>query len=551
MVDVNEIDSLLLEWECDTLDDQGIEHLRTLLKTNSAARSRFIQMQLLTTALHLEADTGATEIDTNLAPVGTTVIPAVQPRFRQTRAWNQLAVSLLLFTVSLLTGWIFYRETGSPLTQSVPPSMPSQRDPAAEATSEGVALLTRLVDVRWPDSQSQIEVGQALPRGSFRFDEGHAQIEFLCGATLIVEGPAHIELQSPTQARVHKGRLRAHVPPAARGFTLQMDDLTVVDLGTEFGLAVSDAGTDVEVFDGEVELHDPSSRIQRLTTGQALVLTDGGEYREKKPEPEKFLDISSLEVKDQQLQSARYARWRAWSKALRNDPRLIAYYSFAESGDWERRLVCSTLPLEKDLDGAIVGAREVPGRWDAKRALEFKQPADRVRVQIPGEYESLTFAAWVKIDSLDRWYNSLFLTDSYDKGEPHWQILDTGQLYFSIRPVDRGEKGPTDYKALSPPFWNPSLNGKWIHLAVTCDLATSTITHYLNGTILSRHKVPPEQLPETTRFGAASIGNWSSPTLPGQRFAIRNLNGALDELIIFSSALSPEEIQEIYQHGKP
>lgn len=554
MVDVNEIDSLLLEWECGTLDDQGLARLQILLKTNPAARTRFIQMQMLTTALQQVAETGTGHSYADDLPAQSNQLPRASQRSPQTRSWYRLTVSLLLLTVCLLTGWIFYREAANPLAhkiQPVAPSIPSQRDPAAEATSEGVALLTRLVDVRWPDSQAHVEVGQALPRGSFQFDQGHAQIEFLCGATLIVEGPAHLELESPTQARVHKGRLRAHVPPAARGFTLQMDDLTVVDLGTEFGLAVSDTGTDVEVFEGEVELHDPSSKIKKLIKGQALLLTDRGEYREKEPEPEKFLDISSLEVKDQQLQSARYQSWLTWSKSLRQDPRLIAYYSFTEPGDWERRLVCSKLPLEKDLDGAIVGAREVPGRWNAKRALEFKQPADRVRVQIPGEYDSLTFAAWVKIDSLDRWYNSLFLTDSYDKGEPHWQILDTGQLYFSVRPVERGKQGPKDFKALSPPFWNPSLNGKWIHLAVTCDLATSTITHYLNGTVLSRHQVPPEQLPERTRIGTASLGNWSSPTLPGQRFAIRNLNGAMDELILFSSALSPEEIKEIYEHGKP
>ncbi|MEQ9067714.1 MAG: hypothetical protein RLO18_13360, partial [Gimesia chilikensis] len=58
MVDVNEIDSLLLEWECGTLDDQGLARLQILLKTNPAARTRFIQMQMLTTALQQVAETG-------------------------------------------------------------------------------------------------------------------------------------------------------------------------------------------------------------------------------------------------------------------------------------------------------------------------------------------------------------------------------------------------------------------------------------------------------------------------------------------------------------
>lgn len=553
-MNVHEIETLLLEWECGSLDDAGIERLRELLKTDSAARSRFIQMQMLTAALHHEADAGTGASLNGAASSSDGLNPATSQKTWTANRLMVFCLTTLSLTVCILTGWLLFQRTENQPDSTIPiaqSSAPGERDPSKEATAQGIALVTRLVDVQWTNSQSTFSIGDALPRGRFQFEKGHAQLEFLCGATLIVEGPADIELESSTQARVRNGRMRAHVPPAARGFTLEVDDLKVVDLGTEFGLSVSDAGTDIQVFDGEVELHSPSNNKKRLTTGQALVLTDRGEYREKEPEPDQFLDISSLEVRDQQMHSARYDQWKTWSNIWRKDPRLIAYYSFAENGDWERRLACSKLPLNSNLDGAIVGAREVPGRWGAKRALEFKQPADRVRVQIPGEFHSLTFAAWVKIDSLDRWYNSLFLTDSYDKGEPHWQILDTGQLYFSVRPVNRGESGPHDFKALSPTFWKPALNGKWIHLAVTCDLSKSTITHYLNGTVLSRHLVPEEQLPETTRFGAASIGNWSSPTLPGQRFAIRNLNGAIDELAIFSDALTPEEIKELYEHGKP
>lgn len=553
-MNAHEIETLLLDWECGTLDDAGIERLRGLLKTDSAARSRFIQMQMLTAALHHEADAGTEASFSGTALTPDVSQPVTSQKPRTSKRLMFLYLTTISLTIGILTGWFLFQRTEnqSQTKTAIPRSFtPDERDPSEEATAQGVALVTRLVDVQWNNSQPTYNVGDALPRGRFQFDKGHAQLEFLCGATLIVEGPADIELESPTQARVRHGRMRASVPPAARGFTLEVDDLKVVDLGTEFGLSVSDSGTDIQVFDGEVELHSPSNDKKRLTTGQALLLTDRGAYREKKTEPDQFLDISALEVRDQEMKSARYQKWKAWSNSWRQDPRLIAYYSFAENGDWERRLASSKLPLDNNLDGAIVGAREVPGRWGAKRALEFKQPADRVRVQIPGEFHSLTFAAWVKIDSLDRWYNSLFLTDSYDKGEPHWQILDTGQLYFSVRPVNRGESGPNDFKALSPQFWKPALNGKWIHLAVTCDLSTKTITHYLNGTVLSRHLVPPEQLPEITRFGAASIGNWSSPTLPGQRFAIRNLNGVLDELAIFSSALPPEEIKEMYEHGKP
>ena len=168
----------------------------------------------------------------------------------------------------------------------------------------------------------------------------------------------------------------------------------------------------------------------------------------------------------------------------------------------------------------------------------------------------MTFACWVKIDSLDRWYNSLFLTDNYNQGEPHWQILDTGQLFFSVRhkadDVDGTPiKGRTHQEVLSPSFWNPSLSGRWIHLATTYQSDVGKITHYLNGEVLHEEKIAEDLLVTTTRIGAASICNWSIPIKPDAEYAVRNLNGSMDEFMIFSAALDKKEISEIYENGKP
>ncbi|MEW4561053.1 LamG-like jellyroll fold domain-containing protein [Bremerella sp. JC770] len=539
----SEIESLLLEWESGTLSEADLARLQMLLKEDPEARQLYVQWQMLSTAFELQSQGVSSTTPSNLPTMATS----------RSLSWASVAGLALAACVLLSVGlvWsLWYAGSGTSGSFRVI-ATPNDGAPQ-ETTSQGIAILTRLVEPAWPQGQKARQVGEALTSGRFQLNEGLAQIEFFCGATIVLEGPADIDLQSSSHALVRTGKIRATVPPAARGFSLDTEQMKVVDLGTEFGLSVSADSVDVQVFDGEVELHPQAKDVRRITTGQGVRLRNSGDLTDLAMQPDEFVDITELESLSEQQDQQHYHQWKTWSDAIRGDDRLVTHYAFDQLNDWQRRLACDVVPDNRDLDGAIIGAKVAPGRWPQKGSLEFKQPADRVRVNIPGEFTSLTFACWTRIDSLDRMFNSLFLTDSYDKGEPHWQILDTGQLYFSVRPVDRATKnGPKDFKALSPSFWNPSLQGKWIHLAVTCDWDSRTIIHYLNGRELSRHVVPAEQMPDSAQIGTASIGNWELPTLPNAAFAVRNLNGRIDEFMIFSSALSPEEIQDIYDHGKP
>jgi len=539
----SEIESLLLEWESGTLSDADLARLQTLLKEDPEARQLYVQWQMLTTAFELHAQGASPTTPDNL--------PTPPPS--RSLGWASVAGLALAACVLLSVGLVWSLWVSDSGTSGSSQSFASNTDGTTqETTSQGIAILTRLVDPAWPQGQQARQVGEALTSGRFQLNEGLAQIEFFCGATIVLEGPADLDLQSSSHALVRTGKIRATVPPAARGFSLDTQQMKVVDLGTEFGMSVSADSVDVQVFDGEVELHPQAKDVRRITTGQGVSLRNTGDLTDLAMQPGDFVDITEIESLNEQQDQQHYDQWKTWSDAIRGDDRLVTYHAFDQLNDWQRRLACDVVPDNRELDGAIIGAKVAPGRWPQKSSLEFKQPADRVRVNIPGEFTSLSFACWTRIDSLDRMFNSLFLTDSYDKGESHWQILDTGQLYFSVRPVDRATKdGPKDFKALSPSFWNPSLQGKWIHLAVTCDWDSRTIIHYLNGRELSRHVVPAEQMPDSAQIGTASIGNWELPTLPNAEFAVRNLNGRIDEFMIFSSALMPEEIQDIYDHGKP
>lgn len=561
--EIEELESLLISWEEGDLSEDGVQRVREILRSNPKAQEFYLDFQMLNSAFkqmsNTEIEIPASDLKKELNVEPARPRKALDPkptqptrRVRMSHAWMIVAASALFCLIMGRLVFLEMRRIDSENSQAQQNPKEPDASPNIEATSQGIALVTELVDVTWRQGQAVHQVGDALSPGILAIESGFAQVEFFCGAMVILEGPAVLDLKSATLASIETGRLRAHVPPAARGFSIHVGEMRVVDLGTEFALAVTDEGSTVQVFDGEVELHGAEQPQRKLVAGEGLTRNRQGEFVNTEIAPSEFLDSASLESRAAGRRDARFENWREWSNTLRRDPRVIAYYAFENGDTQSRRLASSVEPRNSELAGAIVGARPVAGRWSNKRALEFKRPADRVRVDIPGEYSSLSFCCWVKIDSLDRWYNSLFLTDNYNQGEPHWQILDTGQLFFSVRVSSEANKGPEHREVLSPAFWNPSMSGQWLHLATTYDVEHRTVTHYLNGEVLSEELIPERQIAQTTRFGRSTIGNWSQPQRPAdQEFAIRNLNGSIDEFVLLSGSLSSDEIREIYDHGKP
>ena len=296
--------------------------------------------------------------------------------------------------------------------------------------------------------------------------------------------------------------------------------------------------------------------MRRMEKGEAGRWSANGKVVDLPANAKSFVGPSELQT---QLEAARQARREAWqqsSDALRRDPRLVAFYQMGTIEDGSRRLLNRAAAGTSNVgEGAIVAAARSSNRWgQTDGALDFSPTGSRVRVTIPGEYRSLTLICWVKIHSLDRWYNSLFLTDGHDLHEPHWQIMDDGRLFFSVKKRDVFDRAKGVYDKhiyYSRPFWNTSLSGRWLMIATVYDVDARMVTHYLNGEPLGRESIPEEYLVEQVSIGNASIGNWGDPIRADPHFAVRNLNGSMDEFALFKAALSSEEIKELYDHGKP
>ncbi|MBA3483241.1 MAG: FecR domain-containing protein [Pirellulales bacterium] len=409
-----------------------------------------------------------------------------------------------------------------------------------------VAVLSRVADASWSSSM-RLAQGARLTAGRFVLESGVVQMEFLSGANLVIEGPADIELISTMSVFCRKGKLRARVPLQAHGFTIETATHRAVDLGTEFAIDIRDEGsTEVHVLEGEVRLEDKAraagTENRQLLHGDAFRGQAGGRGAPIEVDAPRFIDAERLIQLSEQDAQSRYDKWRERSRTIAANPAMVAYFNF-EDHSRSDRVLHQDGPLENESSpGAIVGCQWTEGRWPMKQALEFKGVEDRVRVNIPGEYRSISLACWIRIDGFDRFLSSLLLAEGHDLGEVHWQFSDTGKLQLGVKV---GDLHSDDY--FSDVALRPTDVGRWVHVACVYDHEARCVTHYLDG---RRVSTEPTRHDIALRFGASELGNWL-PDDYHQDHRVRNFNGRMDEFALFKTALSDVEVRKMYEDGMP
>ena len=509
------------------LSYEEFEALQAFLRESSEARRKYSDMARLDAGLS----------DANLGDESNVVAFPSSTKKRNLNGWAvvaAVAVLMIFLTplVLLLRGKSVEEPSGLQMAQV-----------------SGVAVITAEAGAVWENED--LATGVALEPCQIILKEGLAQIDFFGGASISLSGPAKLELVDGDNAILHAGTLKADVPPAARGFEVRAVDVVLQDLGTSFGLSVEGSNqADLIVFDGEVRATG-SDGIPKLFFGSDSALFDSGKViRQSADKVGDFPDITDVIAGSGSREELRYAAWRESSLDRRRDPRLIAYYDFENLTAATRRLRNKALHGEGlELDGGIVGARVADGRWGRKTSLDFRAEGDRVRFDIPGEWEALTFYAWVRVDALDRQLNSLFLTDHFDENEIHWQLSRSGHMHFATSPMGALEIPKHNRRFFSEEFWNPSMSGQWLLLAVTAEKGVGKVKSYVNGKPIGIVNGTQTHKPlQVMRIGKADLGNWSEPIW---EHSIRTLNGRVDEFAIYSEALLPKEIARIYEDGRP
>jgi hypothetical protein len=407
------------------------------------------------------------------------------------------------------------------------------------ARAADFARVTQNAGVRLAQDGRSLPVGEALPQGRLTLGQGTLGLTYGRGVQLVIEAPAEFECRHAGLLLLHSGRIAAHVPPEAVGFTIETPRGQVIDRGTRFALdASSQTPTQVHVFEGKVDAHahhDPTTS-RRLVTGEAASLAHGLEELQLRDGA--FVHPEELPAVVAGLRLGQYERWLAWRQEVQSDASLVL---FAELDP--QRLAHGAAAEHM----SISGTRPVQGRWPGKQCLDFNQQGDAVKLDVGGQrvWPQVTLAAWVRLDRLGEPYQSLYHTDDWRRGRPgqlHWMITRTAKMRLAlqgniIQGVPPGKPVFADADSSVPVL--PE-RGRWVHLAAVYDSDARTVRFFLNGNLDNEvlHDVAhPAQL------GSAQIGNWNQRD--------RKLSGRFDELVILGRALRDEEVRAIYAAGNP
>lgn len=450
------------------------------------------------------------------------------------------------------------QETSSALENENRESSAAER--AAQASRNGVAVLTKLVDAQWETDAAGLQLGKPLSLGTLNLASGHAQIEFYCGATVILEGPASFDLLATDRGYCHYGKLRAHVPARAKGFTIGTAKGEVIDLGTEFGLSVSaDGPSELHVIDGEVDFRAAGANEQtfaeqlRLLGGEAVRLVNAGNPQRIDSQRNRFVGPAELAELADNRQGRHYQRWQDYCQQLQADPSLVAHYTFEEGDGWGRTLVNHAPDSDKSTHGAIVGCDWTRGRWPLKQALRFADASHRVRVNLPGTFDSLTLATWIKIETFDRGRPIALLHPETEQARfVHWSIdrIPTGGLmhFAETTNTTRMMKDRQHYSSVRRALKQSDV-GQWVCLSTVFDSDERLVKHYCNGRLIGTQEIKNLR---PLSVGLCDLGNWPySEWAKDTKFEVQNLNGLMGEFVVLGRAMSAGEVSEYYQAGRP
>ena len=394
-----------------------------------------------------------------------------------------------------------------------------------------VAQLGDSINISWEDKSVSSKPGTTLAAKKYILQHGIAEIIFNSGGKIILEAPAEIRLLSSSSMLISRGKLTADLKDDAAGFTINTPAAKFIDIGTQFGVSVTENGqSELHVFDGKVVLFAGKDKTKQkinkvINAGQA-----------------ESINASGSTVKDILLNRTAFLHRvpSAYEIAVRNS-RPLVYWRF----DGDVNGICKNYQSDyPDFDGRYTGSfkfvdgPKLGNNVSSNKALAFNFENS---IMVQGVSRDLfhnrgySIAIWIKLSDFkvpgqsigNSWFNII----SALPGPFRYISVNSGG-YFAYRPSSKRINGRTVIEL-----------DKWYFVVITarCD----GFRHlYVNG----RDDCQPAlltygfksgfcDLREDLQFGAVIKGNKH----------IIGFAGALDEVAVWNRVLSANEIASFYK----
>ncbi|WP_158966340.1 LamG-like jellyroll fold domain-containing protein [Paraglaciecola sp. L3A3] len=390
--------------------------------------------------------------------------------------------------------------------------------------------------------QNELNDGEFINKGRFSLSKGYAELELKNGVILVLEAPLELNINTVDQVELLEGRLVAKVPQQAIGFEVLTPSSEIVDLGTEFGVAVDKSGdSQVHVLEGEIKVRaNKSLSYEHLIENQGRIFSGDQQVRIIKSQPHLFMRV----LPGHSIDNPAYLHWsfdnKQGNKFVCQGPGIQGRCYYAEY---------------KTLDKRDINQRLIEGKYG--QGMSF----DGINNWLETEFKGIegnkprTVAMWVKVPKTFSVNNGYGIVSW---GLPEvlsaWQISpnpseELGPLGRIRIGTNHGEIiGTTDLR-----------DDEWHHIAVVlfggehANLATHVLI-YVDGV-----------LEKTSRKSIAKVftelkHQESQPLRMGRNIAYKNLNnseqkhrffkGAVDEVYIFDSALQRQQVLKLMTSNK-
>lgn len=444
-----------------------------------------------------------------------------------------LAASLMV-VVGYSWGWNAGSEATRVAAEGNEPGTPSISSPPSVATVAGG------VDAHFDQG---IALGSRLVPGRLRLHRGMAQIAFDRGATVVLQGPAELNIVDGETCQLISGSLSADVLPEATGFSIAAGGVRIADRDTRFGLKTSpESSTEVHAFGGGLNLIDyrhPLDQRRRLAAGEAL-RWQAEDVVGMASDPSAFVTTDKFREAQRIQEQRSYERWLAYSQCWMGDPSVLLRYEF--SG-----LVADSIPDTANANKHPAVSQQQPrmvgGRWSVKPAMLFDGRTDKLSTPDSPELRlegDITLAVWLRTRSypLHCWTRVVGKGSGCDRNYGLWMDRN-GDMLWQVcpdeDPVDQQQWD--DYSLRSTPV--PI--GQWV-LAVGV-VEQGQMKFYIDGELVNSAPAPAQF---ALSDAPLTIGYYGDAPNHNQYFC-----GELDEIILLNRALSAEEIKELYEAGNP